>query len=63
MRGLGITADFIDSTPQKVKVDITASVQEAINTYEPRATIHNAYLESIDENGNYVISVELEVSE
>ena len=61
MRGLGINLDFTDSTPQKIKSELATHVTEVINTYEPRASVLDVSIESCDENGDYVIAVELEV--
>lgn len=61
MRGLGINPDFIDSHTQNIKDDFTTHVADVIKEYEQRATVLSASIESIDENGNYVIAVELEV--
>lgn len=61
MRGLGVNADFIDSEHNKVKSELVAHVTEVINTYEPRATVLDVSILSVDENGDYVYSVELEV--
>ena len=61
MRALGISPDFIDSMPKDIKTDITEHIRGLIDTYEPRATVQSAHIESCDENGDWVISVELEV--
>ena len=61
MRGLGLDADFIDSSPQTMRTDLATAVMETINLYEPRATVLDVNIISCDENGEYVIAVELEV--
>lgn len=61
MCGLGINNDFTDSTPQKIKSELATHITEVINTYEPRASVLDVSIESCDENGDYVIAVEVEV--
>lgn len=61
MPTMGVNQEFTDSTPQKVKSELANHVTEVINTYEPRATVLDVSIESCDENGDYVIAVELEV--
>lgn len=61
MRDLGLDWSFTDSMPEKIKSELAARVTEVINTYEPRATVLSVDIEACDENGDYVIAVELEV--
>lgn len=58
---MGINHEFIDSIPQKIKAEISAHVTEVITTYEPRVSVVDVRIESCDENGDYVIAVDLEV--
>ncbi len=61
MPTMGVNQEFIDALPQKVKSELSNHVTEVINTYEPRVSVLDVKIESFDENGDYVISVELEV--
>lgn len=61
MREMGINEDFIDADSQSVKSEFVAHVTEVIKKYEDRVTVRNVSIESYDEDGNYVIAVELEV--
>lgn len=58
---MGINHEFIDSLPQKIKAELADHITEVINTYEPRVSVKDVRIESCDENGDYVIAVELEV--
>lgn len=58
---LGINDEFIDSPPQKIKIELPPHIKEVINTYEPRASVQDVRIESCDENGSYIIAVDLEV--
>lgn len=58
---MGINHEFIDSLPKKIKTELSTHVTEVINTYEPRVNVLDVRIESCDENGDYVIAVELEV--
>lgn len=61
MRDLGINPDFLDSEPHSMTTDFVTHVTSVIEAGEPRATVRNVKVESGDENGAYVIAVELEV--
>ena len=61
MRDLGINEDFIDSNQDEMETDFTTHIREVINKYEPRANVVEVSVSACDENGNFVISVELEV--
>ena len=61
MRDMGINPDFIDSSVSTMKTELAAHVTEVINTYEERATVVDVRIESCDENGDYIIAVDLEV--
>ena len=60
-RELGINPDLIDADPRTIQNEIITHVTETINTYEPRATVVEVRIETVDENGDYVIAVDLEV--
>lgn len=61
MRDLGINEDYIDSRHGEMNTDFIGHVTEVINEYEPRANVVDARVSSCDENGDYIISVDLEV--
>lgn len=61
MPRLGINHEFIESTPQMMKSELSNQVIDVINAFEPRATVLAVKIENCDENGDYTISVELEV--
>lgn len=61
MSGLGINHDYVDSTLSESKHDLISHVKSIIEAYEPRAKVNDVIIDSCDENGNYIISVELEV--
>lgn len=61
IRGLGVNPDFIDERKETIKADIATHIEEVISTYEERATVLSVDIESCDENGEYIIAVELEV--
>lgn len=61
MRNLGVNPDIIDANKEMIKTDIAKHIQEMINTYENRVTVGDVRIESCDENGEYIIAVELEV--
>lgn len=61
MPQMGVNHKFIDSLPQMIKSELATHVTEVINIYEPRANVVDVRVESCDENGNYVIAVDLEV--
>lgn len=61
MRYLGVNEDYIDSNHQEIKTDFIEHIREVINEYEPRANVVDIRVSSFDENGDYVISVDLEV--
>ena len=61
IRGMGINPDYIDNSVKMLKSDISKEIIENINAYEDRVSVLNVEIISGDENGDYVISVELEV--
>ena len=61
MRDLGISPDFIDSSHKKTRYDIFNAVKAALKAHEPRVKVLNVQVESVDDNGEFIISVELEV--
>ena len=61
MRDMGINIDLLDSHSQAIKSVIEEHITELIKTYEDRANVLEVRLESCDENGNYIIAVDLEV--
>lgn len=61
MPQMGVNHNFIDSTPQMIKSELATHVTQVINEFEPRASVIDITIESCDENGDYVIAVELEV--
>ena len=61
MPTMGINQEFTDAMPQKIKSDLANHVLEVIKANEPRASVEDVRIESCDENGDYVIAVDLEV--
>lgn len=61
LREMGLTPDYIDAPSEKIKSDIAAEVTAALNAYEDRAEVLDVFIESVDENGDYVLAVKLEV--
>lgn len=61
MPRFGINHEFIDAIPQMMKAELSNQVTDVINAFEPRATVLAVKIEKCDENGDYIISVELEV--
>ena len=61
MRDLGVNPDYITAAPRQIKTEFTSHVADVIKAHEPRANVLSVEVESFDENGNYVIAVELEV--
>lgn len=61
MRHLGVDDDYIDSNQTEIKTGFIAHITELINEYEPRANVVDIRIDSCDENGDYIISVDLEV--
>lgn len=61
MREMGIDTDYIDNTSTYLNNNITNDVIELIEEYEPRATILNVEIKGQDDNGNFIIEVEMEV--
>ena len=60
MRDLGINPELIDSSYNKFTAEIVAEITDALK-YESRVTVVEARVESADENGDYIIAVDLEV--
>ena len=61
MRDFGINHDFLDAPPHTLRTDFQSHVIDVIAAGESRATVRDVRIESCDENGNYVIAVDLEV--
>ena len=61
MRELGLNPDIIDSDTRTIRAELAAHVAEVIKENEDRADVVDVRIESVDENGNYVIAVDLEV--
>lgn len=61
MRDMGLNPNHSDAPPNYVKANITNDIIETINTYESRAKVVDVNIVSVDENGYYEISVDLEV--
>lgn len=58
---MGVNHEFIDALPQKIKSELSTHIKEVVNTYEPRVNVVDVRVESCDENGDYVVAVDLEV--
>ena len=61
LRYMGIDPDLIDKRQQEVEIDLRINVKEMIETYEPRATFIDLTIEGVDENGDLIYYVEVEV--
>lgn len=61
MREMGLNPDFIDNNVAYVGSGVESEVINLVNEYEPRATILSVDIESIDDDGQFTIQVELEV--
>lgn len=61
MRGLGLNPDFIDTDLKTMQSDFANHVIEKIKEGEDRATVLDVRIVSVDENGEFVIAVDLEV--
>ena len=61
MRGMGLSADHIDTTHMQIQSEIQKDITDAINAYEERANILDVSLESVDQDGKYVVVVKMEV--
>lgn len=61
MREMGIDTDYIDNVNTFLYNNITNDVIELIEKYEPRVTILKVDIKGQDENGNFIIDVEMEV--
>lgn len=61
MRGMGLSADHIDTTHMQIQAEIQRDVTDTVKAYEPRATILEVELVSVDEDGLYTIAVKMEV--
>lgn len=60
MREMGIDTDYIDNVITYVNNNITNDVIELAEEYESRVTVLNVDVK-IDDNGNVIIEVEMEV--
>lgn len=59
---MGISSEFLeDVQPSSIMSELSSHITEVIKTYEPRAEVTDVKIVSCNENGDYVISVELEV--
>ena len=58
---LGINPDFIDATVNEIRAGLEEDIIETLKIYEDRVTVLSVNVISVDESGNYVIAVELEV--
>ena len=61
MREMGLNPDLIDNNVAYVGSGVESEVINLVNEYEPRATILSVDIESIDDDGQFTIQVELEV--
>ena len=61
MRGMGINPDYIDSATSVVESELISQISEAITEYEDRADVLEAWIDSVDEKGEYIIAVKIEV--
>lgn len=61
MRDFGINPDFIDSTTHSMKSEFINHVISVIEVNEPKAKVLDVHFDSYDANGEYIISVSLEV--
>ena len=61
MRDFGINEDYIDSHHGEINAVFLEHITALINENEPRANVVDVRVSSCDENGDYVISVDLEV--
>ena len=61
MRDFGVNPDFIDSTTRSIKSEFINHVINVIEANEPKAKVLDVQLTSFDDNGEYIISVSLEV--
>lgn len=61
LRDMGINPDFISASMNEMKSEFEAHVIDVIRANEERANVISVKIESFDENGNYIIAVDLEV--
>lgn len=61
MSGMGINQDYIDTDTQQMKARFLSHVREVITAYESRAKVVDVRIDSCNDDGEYVIAVDLEV--
>lgn len=60
-RYMGLDPDYIDADSRAVQVLLPEHIKEIIALYEPRATVIGVNVDGVDENGDYIIAITLEV--
>lgn len=61
MPGIGFDPEYIDGRLEALRQDVTDRISEQLKEYENRAELVSATVETVNENHDIVIVVELEV--
>lgn len=60
-RGMGLKKEYLDSPPATAQIRFESELADALDSYEPRATLLNTTAQT-DEGGNMGIAAEVRIS-